>query len=234
MAPIGPLLGARTTQAALLAIRGGGGDASALLGVAGATAALTKAVVGLGVLTLANGISSGTGVGPSTIAMATTTAVGAYTFSLVGEVCDLSGLGAASTFQNLWVASMGASSLWLLQSAIVSLCFSLCTVYLLCLGELLPPLFTLARAPIPLRFRRPCVLVGAAAVLPLCLQSSLSGLSFASLLGASAVAFTCLFLVGRWLDGSYARGGRFFDQMPPALQANVEGSPTVWQVTART
>jgi amino acid permease len=233
MAPmVAPLLGKRATPVALLAIRGGGGDASALLGLTSATAALTKAVVGLGVLTLANGISSGTGVGPATIAMATTTAVGAYTFSLVGELCELSGLGAASTFQSLWVSSIGESSLWMLQSAIISLCFALCTVYLLCLGELLPPLFTLARGPAPLRSRRPCVLIGAAAVLPLCLQSSLSGLSFASLLGASAVALTCLFLVTRWQDGSYARGGRFFDRMPPALQANVEGSPAVWQVTA--
>jgi len=167
-----PLLGARAVAVSLFTIRGGANlEPTALVGIAGTTAAITKSVLGMGVLTLANAISRGTGVGPATMAMAATTAVGAYSFSLVGEVCAASNLGAACTFQALWAATIGPSSLWLLQAAVVSLCFSYCIIYLICLGELLPALFGLARAPACLRSRRAGVLLGAAAVLPLCLPA---------------------------------------------------------------
>jgi len=196
---------------------------------------MTKTIVGLGVLTLSSGLASGTGTGPATLAMAATTALGAYTWSLIGEVCEFHvAHGVQCTLHDLWRASIGSSSLWIVQGATVSLCYCLCTVYLLCLGEILPPLLGLAGVPSIVRSRRASILLGAAAVLPLCLQPTLTSLNFASVLGSLAIGCTCVFLMTRWLDGSYARGGRFFDRMPPQLQADVERAPKTWEVSKET
>jgi len=67
-----------------------------------------------------------------------------------------------------------------------------------------------------------------------CFSSQLTGLTFASAVGTSAVSFTALFSLFRWLDGSYARGGHFFKRMPVELQANIEQAPRPWAISRET
>ena len=57
-----------------------------------------KNIIGIGVLTLANGMAAGTGVGPATIAMALVTLASAFSFALIGRVCDASGLGSSCAY----------------------------------------------------------------------------------------------------------------------------------------
>ena len=203
--------------------------AAVTTGFVGTAASLTKNIMGIGVLTLAAGMAAGTGVGPATLAMLATTMTAAYSFALLGDACELTGLGTACTFEGLWAATLGSRTEWLVNAAIGSLTFSICTVYLICLGELLPPLLSALRAPHALRARRPAIALAAAAIFPLCLPLSLARLSWASMLGVCAIAFTAVFSFIRWRDGSYAPGGVFYDGTDPALRPRFESH--FWQLS---
>ena len=215
-------------------LRGGAVEQAALgTGLLESSASLTKNIMGIGVLTLAAGMSAGTGVGPATMAMAAATLAASYLFALIGDSCEMSGLQSACTFDSLWANAFGEGSTWLASTAIGSLTFCICAVYLICLGELLPPLLTLMRAPKAMRGRRAAVIIAALAVFPLCLARSLAGLSFTSYLGVSAVGYTALFSMVRCVDGSYGPGGRFYARMPVNLRASFDGLRP-WKISGET
>ena len=213
----------------LLALRGGATTA----GLVSSTASLTKNIMGIGVLTIAAGMAAGTGPGPATLAMLATTAAAAHSFSLLGDACAATGLNAACSFEGLWSATLGSGSVWLLNAAIGSMTFSICAVYLICLGELLPPLLELLGAPRALCSRRAAVVLASLLTFPMCLPKSLAGLEFTSFLGVAAIGYTALFSLLRWLDGSYARGGAFHARMPPGLRPRFDGAAT-WRVSPET
>jgi amino acid permease len=58
------------------------------------------------------------------------------------------------------------------------------------------------------------LLVHAMPILPLCLIQDLSALKYSSMAGLAGIFYTILFVLKRLLDGSYAKGGRFYDLMP--------------------
>ena len=217
------------TWNALLSLRGGAAQA----GLMSSVASLTKNLMGVGVLTIAAGMAAGTGVGPATLAMLAWTLVAAYSFSLLGDACEATGLGTACSFERLWSITIGPRSVWLMHAAIGSLTFAILAVYLICLGELLPPLLELFHAPRALRSRRGAVALAAAATFPLCLARSLAGLEFSSYLGMVAIAYTALFSLVRCFDGSYRRGGAFYDRIAGGLRPSFENTST-WLVSRKT
>ena len=217
--------------ATLLDLRGGSATTAGLVSSA---ASLTKNIMGIGVLTIAAGMAAGTGLAPATLAMALTTLAGAYSFALLGDSCASAAVDATQcTFEHLWASTLGSGSVWVAHAAIGSLTFAICAVYLICLGELLPPLLTIFRAPRSLCTRRAAVMLAAAATFPLCLPKSLAGLEFSSYLGVAAIAYTALFSLWRCLDGSYTPTGRFHARMPPQLRARFEPGAT-WRVSRET
>jgi len=216
----------------LLALRGGSSVVQA--GVVSSAASLTKNIMGIGVLTVAAGMAAGTGVAPATIAMAVFHMTAAYTFALFGELCASTGLGSSCTFQGIWIKTLGGSSAWLVSASIGALTFSICAVYLICLGELLPPLLAQIRAPDWLRSRRAAILIAAAFVIPSCFAHSLAGLWAVSLLGVGALAYTALFSLLRCSDGSYKPCGRFFDSMPAELRASFGRDTHPWRMSRNT
>ena len=245
MAPtLGPLPLAR---ASLLALRGGASqemNAAAAAGLLASTASLTKNILGIGVLTIAAGMAAGTGVGPATLAIGGFHVMAAYTFILLGELCGSTGLGATCSFEGLWASTLGESTSWLVSASIGALTFSVCTVYLICLGELLPPLLAVLRAPTALRSRRAGILLAASLVLPACLPKSLAGLSAVSLLGVGALVYTAIFSLLRWADGAYSHDGAqnkggtttqlsFYQSMPEALRPDF-ASVQPWRVSGQT
>ena len=217
----------------VLALRGG-----AASGLVGSTASLTKNIMGIGVLTIAAGIAAGTGPGLAAIAMAVTTFIAACTFSLLGDVCQAGDFGTSCAFEKVWTSTLGAGSAWLPQASIGCLTFCICSVYLICLGELLPPLLTLFGVPARLRSRRASVLLAAAATFPLCLRRSLAGLEFSSYLGVAAILYTAAFSLMRWMDGTYSESGTFYDRMPVHLRARFPDSKAsdggLWKASPQT
>jgi amino acid permease len=219
------------SPALAVAMRLRGGEATT--GMLGAGASLTKNILGIGVLTIAGGMSSGTGVGPASLAMILFTLMSAFTFSSLGDLCASTDLGEACTFEELWAVTLGSSSRWLVSAMIGSLTFAICSVYLMCLGQLLPPVLALVHAPPALRSRHATVALAAAALFPLCTFRSLSGLASTSILGVAALIYTALFSLWRYIDGSYHEGGRYHQTMPAHLRANFAGLRR-WRVSSAT
>lgn len=158
----------------------------------------------------------------------------ADTFVLLGQLCASTGLEGSCSFEGLWAATLGPSSACLVSASIGTLTFFICSVYLICLGELLPPLLDSIGVPTRLRSRRAAILLAAGLVLPSCFARSLAGLAAISLLGVGALAYTALFSMWRYLDGSYASGGRFHAAMPVKLRASFGTQTRAWRVSRNT
>ena len=92
----------------------------------------------------------------------------------------------------------------MVSMAIGVLTFSICTVYLICLGECIPPLLELMGAPCTFRTRRAAVILAAGAIFPMCMPKSLAKLSGLSLVGVISIVYTAVFSLKRYLDGTYS------------------------------
>ncbi len=213
-----------------LELRGGEAVTTPLIG---SVASLTKNVMGIGILTLAAAVASA-GARGATIAMMFVTVIAAYAFSLVGTTCELTGLGAGCTFEGLWSSTLGAASTWMVHAIVITFTFPVLIVCYLCLCDLLQPLLALLAPPNlkkALSGRRPSLLLSYAIVTPLCLLS-LARLSAVSGLGMAAVLYTVGFSIMRWLDGSYAKGGRLHELMPAEKRpAFAPSDPPVFSAT---
>lgn len=62
------------------------------------------------------------------------------------------------------------------------------------------------------------LLLHAFPILPLCLKKDLSALRYSSMTGLVGILYTIFFVGKRLVDGSYAKGGKFFALMPSRLQ----------------
>lgn len=58
------------------------------------------------------------------------------------------------------------------------------------------------------------LLLHAVPILPLCLKKDLSALKYSSMTGLLGIFYTIFFVGKRLVDGSYAKGGKFFELMP--------------------
>ena len=76
------------------------------------------------------------------------------------------------------------------------------------------------------------VIVGLTAlfIFPLCSLKNMDALKYTSILGLLGTLYTSLFMLLRYLDGSYAPGGRFFAAISPALRPSF-GDHTVQHVS---
>lgn len=197
--------------------------------MAASIAALVKTIMGVGVLTLCQAMGAGTGLAPATLMMLTITLASAYSFALLGHTCGAASIGDTCTFGSLWASTIGKSSSWIVDASISAFTACICTVIFIVLGDLLPPLFSLMQLPSALCSRRSALLFAFFTVMPLCAQKSLANLSFSSYLGMGALLYTAVFLSARYLGNGYREGGRWHDEMPPALRP-ANGVPT-WNIS---
>ena len=175
---------------------------------------LVNNVAGAGLLTLSAGMAMGVGYGPAVGVALALGAVSAATFSMIGWSCDRLN---ASTFGELWAATLGKGTAWVIDAFIAAMCASACVVYSGIIGDVGRPLLHLAGAN-PAWNTRAAHIVGSAVgvLLPLCLAKSLAFLAYTSLLGLGAVLYTALFVAIRYFDGSYAPGGALRAQLVAA------------------
>jgi amino acid permease len=99
---------------------------------------LSKSIVGMGVLALPAGLAY-INPNPSAVSVATAGALvvlfglmGAYSFSLIGELCEEH---QCSTFTELWSKTVSASSAKLIPAVITSMCLLTPLVYSIMIGE---------------------------------------------------------------------------------------------------
>ncbi|CAM9538516.1 unnamed protein product [Discosporangium mesarthrocarpum] len=105
---------------------------------------LVNNVAGAGLLTLPGGMAAGTGYMSSVLVCIFLGAASAYTFSLVGLSCNMSG---QRSFQGLWAKTLGKRSAWALELGIAVLCFLSAIIYSGIIGDVFTPLLRVAGMP---------------------------------------------------------------------------------------
>ena len=95
--------------------------------------------------------------------------------------------------QGIWSKTLGDDTKYLVDCAIMFQCFASTVVYSGILGDVWTPIFKTAGLPDSINMRKSNIVALATLVLyPLSLIKDLSALAFTSILGFSAVAYTCL------------------------------------------
>jgi len=217
-------------QASLLAASGNqaGSSQAATSGIVPTAFQIINNVAGAGILTLSAGMAAGIGWLPAIAVCIALGIISGFTFYLLGEACELTG---TTTFKDLWAATLGESSSWVVDVCIGLMCLASCTIYSGILGDVFTPLLNVAGVPARFNTRSTNIIVLAAAVLaPLSLLEDLTKLAFTSMLGCLAVLYTVLFIARRALDGSYV-SGPLLDALPKALAPSFAAS-SMWRLDA--
>lgn len=193
-----------------------GGEAT----ISSSTFNLAKSIVGAGVLSLPSGIAffadAPAAIIPASIMCALMGVVSAYTFSLIGRVCEKTN---ATSFQDAWAKTVNPKSAWTISASITAMCFLASLAYSIIIGDSFTSLARSFNLPEMFAQRSNVIILITSLVLyPLCSLKSLNSLSPFSLLGLGGTLYTALFMAIRFFDGSYAPKGKFFTQLAPALQ----------------
>lgn len=185
-------------------------------------------VAGAGILTLSAGMAAGIGWVPAIAVCIALGCVSGFTFYLLGEACALTG---TTTFKELWAATLGEESSWVVDVCIGLMCLACCIIYSGILGDVFTPLLMVAGVPPRFNTRSSNILLVTAAVLaPLSLLEDLAKLAFTSMVGCLAVLYTVLFIGRRALDGSYV-SGPLLEALPAELAPSFAAS-SMWRLDA--
>lgn len=221
---------------------------------------LAKSVIGAGVLSLPSGVAfladDPSALIPSAILCTLFGVVAAYSFSVIGRICKENN---AKSFQEAWEKIINPKSAWLISSSITALCFLASLAYVIILGDSFSSLFQvvilfvfvfqhsslvniylLYRLIILQTFKLPIIsersntiiALATAVLLPLCSLKSLSALAPFSLLGLGGTLYTAIFMLVRYLDGSYRVGGKFFSDIVLKPSFNKRGGYSVASLNA--
>lgn len=184
-----------------LKIRGGAKSEEHKSSLSSSVFNLVNNVAGAGILTLSSGVASGTGWVPAIIICATLAVLSGHCFSIIGEACEITG---ETNFKGLWKRTIGEDSAYLVDSMIAIMCLSCSVIYSGILGDVFTPLLKQAGFPDQWNGRASnIVIITLTFLLPLSLIKDLSALAFTSVLGFSSILYTVLFIITRYLDGSY-------------------------------
>lgn len=170
---------------------------------------LVKSIVGAGVLGLPAGVatfgSTNLALLPAVVLIATIGSLSAYCFSLIGRVCAYT---SSHSYRQAWERSVGPSTGWIPALACVMVTSCSVLAYSMILSDTLP---SLVRSFTVYTITRTQALLGitVVALLPLCLMKSLKALGPFSLIGIIGMLYTSVAMAWRFLDGSYAPGGKF-------------------------
>ncbi len=176
---------------------------------------MAKVILGAGVLSLPSGIAmfsdSTQALAPATALLIFMGAVSAYSYSLIGKACKIHN---KSTFASAWAASVGDTSAPFIASMITVKTFFACLAYSIILGDAFSNVATSLQLPPFLCDRTNVIVILSAGVItPLNLLKDLSLLKYTSILGVAGVLYNAVFISKRYMDGSYAPGGRFYEDM---------------------
>mmetsp|Transcript_53807 Transcript_53807/g.106138 ORF Transcript_53807/g.106138 Transcript_53807/m.106138 type:complete len:483 (+) Transcript_53807:102-1550(+) len=183
--------------------------------IATSTFNLAKSVIGAGVLSLPSGVAfladEPSALVPAAALCTLFGIVAAYSFSAIGRICKENN---AQSFQEAWEKLVSPNSAWLISGSITALCFLASLAYCIIMGDSFSSLFQTFQLPALVSERSNTILAMSALVLlPLCSLKSLSALAPFSLLGLGGTLYTAIFMMIRYMDGSYAEGGQFFSDI---------------------
>ena len=121
-------------QASLLAASDNqaGSSQAATSGILTTAFQIINNVAGAGILTLSAGMAAGIGWVPAIAVCIALGCVSGFTFYLLGEACALTG---TTTFKELWAATLGEESSWVVDVCIGLMCLACCIIYSGILGD---------------------------------------------------------------------------------------------------
>jgi hypothetical protein len=130
-------------QASLLAASDNqaGSSQAATSGILTTAFQIINNVAGAGILTLSAGMAAGIGWVPAIAVCIALGCVSGFTFYLLGEACALTG---TTTFKELWAATLGEESSWVVDVCIGLMCLACCIIYSGILGDVFTPLLMVA------------------------------------------------------------------------------------------
>jgi amino acid permease len=135
----------------------------------------------------------------------------AYTMTSYADLAEKTN---SKTIGDLWTKVVGKYK-EIANYTILLLCFSSCIFYSAFIGDILYAVVSAAGLN-GFFAKRSIILsvITAFVLIPLCLVDDMSSLQFSSNLGVAGVLFTLFAHIKRYLDGSYAPGGKFYALLP--------------------
>lgn len=125
---------------------------------------------------------------------------------------------------------MGPNSAWVVDYAITALAFGICVVYACFVGDTFASLLKGFGLPPALSSREASIIgVTLTILFPLTLLKDLSALQYSSYAGMVAVVYTVWFIAKRFLDGTYAPGGKFYSTIDAAVRPK-PAAFDLWQI----
>jgi len=175
---------------------------------------LSKNILGAGVLSLPYAIAEGTGLVYGIFFSALLAALSAYTFWLIGLVCFETG---ETTFKGTGTKAKNTAFGTLIDVVCVSKTFFSVMAFSIIIHDTFPAI--LASFGFHVVPSITLVVITFGILLPLCLLRSLDALKPFSILGTAGMVYTVLFMTLRLMDGSYAEGGIYHNELVKAKQA---------------
>jgi len=179
-----------------------------------------------GMLPLAYGFAQG---GPTGILVAVPLMLifgifSAYTMtSVAGMAAELK----SSDIGELWSTLVSQNTKWIADLSVFYLCFGCCVFYSAFVGDIFGTLAATLGIKGPFGSRTAVLaFISSLIILPLCLTEDLSSLQFSSLLGVGGVAYTVLFHIISYVQGTYSYSDRGI-----YLQTITEKLKPVWPET---
>ena len=183
---------------------------------------LVKSIVGAGVLGLPAGIAafgtSGEALIPNVALILGIGTLSAYGFSLVGRICAYTD---ATSYREAWEKSVSSKSGWMPALACFLVTIGSVLAYSMILSDTIPQLLK-AFTGIVITRTQALLSLTTFVLLPLCLMKDLSSLGPFSLLGIIGMAWVTLAMTIRFFDGTYAPGGKFYEQLAPEFIPSFE------------
>mmetsp|Transcript_66463 Transcript_66463/g.121124 ORF Transcript_66463/g.121124 Transcript_66463/m.121124 type:complete len:630 (+) Transcript_66463:54-1943(+) len=173
---------------------------------------LAKNIVGSGVLSLSAGIAAfsaaGAGVLPATALLFGLGAASAYSFALVARVGNEVG---ATSYADVWNKTFGESTSIIPALTVCFMTLAAGLSYSIILGDSFASIASLAGLPAIVCAPNTWILgLSACLLLPLSLLRDLSALAVGSVIGTAGTIYTALFMCLRYVDRTYAAGGKFY------------------------
>ena len=160
---------------------------------------------------------------PASILIFIMGAISAYTFGLIGRVCQSTN---TSSYSDAWDVVVGKKTSFIIAFSCFIDCFAGNLSYSMILADTVVNLM----ASIGIAVTRTQSLLGVTGVvlLPLCLLKNLSSLAPFSLVGIVGMLYTTLAMALRYFGGSYAKGGKFLASAMAAPTFGTAGASSVW------
>jgi len=137
-----------------------------------------------------------------------------YCFSLIGRVCSYTG---ATSYKDAWAKSVGEKTSWIPNLSSLLTTMQAIVAYSIVLSSTIPQLLA-AFGVTGVSRTQSLLSITIFVLLPLCLMKTLSALAPFSLVGLCGILYTGTAMFIRYLDGSYAPGGAFYEEIDQVMR----------------